>query len=71
MTPNGFYKLSTSDQVSSSIILLPSDTSHVLNETADVQNGQVVEFSCSPGYTIQVSLQYLNWLNFILIKLTF
>lgn len=55
-TPNGFYKVSTSEQPASSTILLPSDTNQLLNETADVLNGQVVEFSCSPGYNIQVNI---------------
>ncbi|XP_057654194.1 sushi, von Willebrand factor type A, EGF and pentraxin domain-containing protein 1 isoform X2 [Diorhabda carinulata] len=48
VTPYGIYKLSKSDQPSNVSI----NYDQPLNETVDIQNGQVVEFSCEEGYQI-------------------
>lgn len=48
-TPNGIFKLSRTEQLSQEAVNIAGS----LNETVDVQNGQVVEFSCSGGYNVQ------------------
>ncbi|XP_056646422.1 sushi, von Willebrand factor type A, EGF and pentraxin domain-containing protein 1 isoform X6 [Diorhabda sublineata] len=48
VTPYGIYKLSQSDQPSNVSI----NYDQPLNETVDIQNGQVVEFSCEEGYQV-------------------
>lgn len=55
-TANGFYVLSTSEHISPTGILLPSEARNILNESVDIKNGQVVEFSCYPGYNVLVSI---------------
>ncbi|XP_050510786.1 complement factor H isoform X3 [Diabrotica virgifera virgifera] len=51
ITPSGIYKLSKNDQSSSSNVTIDYD--QPLNETVDIENGQVVEFSCEEGYQVQ------------------
>lgn len=48
-TLNGIFKLSRTEQLSQEAVNIAGP----LNETVDVQNGQVVEFSCSSGYNVQ------------------
>lgn len=54
-TPNGIFKLSkteTDDAINSDA---------PLNETADVNNGEVIEFSCEIGYNVQGPTNMKCW----------
>lgn len=57
-TANGFYVLSKHEHISATGIILPSEARHILNDSVDIKNGQVVEFSCYPGYNVIVSNTY-------------
>ncbi|KAJ8923976.1 hypothetical protein NQ315_006752 [Exocentrus adspersus] len=49
VTPHGIYKLSKTETP----LDLEIDPEQPLNETIDIANGQVVEFSCEDGYNVQ------------------
>ncbi|KAJ8978205.1 hypothetical protein NQ317_014721 [Molorchus minor] len=49
LTPHGIYKLSTTEKP----IDPTMEPDQPLNETIDIANGQVVEFSCDAGYNVQ------------------
>ncbi|KAJ8937900.1 hypothetical protein NQ318_001673 [Aromia moschata] len=49
VTTHGIYKVSRAEQPIDPTI----DLDQPLNETVDVANGQVVEFSCEEGYNVQ------------------
>lgn len=56
--PNGVFKLVSSDQTSN---VLTANVNQLLNDTIDISNGEIVMFTCNPGYNVQGSTNLKCW----------
>lgn len=56
LTPNGIFKLSKTEITDGNI-----NVNVPLNATVDINNGQVVEFSCESGYNVQGPTNMKCW----------